>query len=424
VLGPMFIGKSETMKTHELLPFLIQIVTQQESEPHDRGGIASKVRQRLEDIQQHATSYYFSCADRMVPWVVNPPIRSSVSSAVLTPVWDGDRPTRRAKLASTLTELIKANKRILLIAPDNVMLDEVLLASAKALRGAGLQYKSFLCRYEPATMSGEAGINLTSLSFDTQVSTFLGKAQSDKAGLRRRFTRYLELIPVLRYKSEKQKDLDEVRHLEWRLLSALGDVQAHITRLQATLSVYDTLPVWQRVGMQVVGSNVATMKENCELYEAQKQDYLKELETAQTRIAELKPEAYIDPELRPEYDELKEEISRLGGLERVKEVLATEEDTARRPFLQAKRVLAATAHRVATDTIFTPLRYDALVVDEAPRIALPLLFICACMTRERIVLSGNIQELPHAVPTEGQGLSLAWPVELDRAVSRDATVSK
>jgi hypothetical protein len=413
------------MKAQELLPILIKSMVQEASDCHDPAGIASKVRQRLEEVQQHSNSYYFSCADRLVPWVVSPPVRSSVGNAVLTPILDADRPARRAKLASTLTELIKANKRVLLIAPDNLTLDEVLLASAKALRGAGLQYKSFLCRYEPATMTGDAGINLMSLSFETQVSTFLGKAQSDKAGLRRRLTRYLELIPILRYKAEKQKDLDEVRHLEWRLLSALGDVQASITRLQATLSTYETLPVWQRIGMQVVGSNVPSMKENCELYEAQKQEYLKELETAQARIAELKPEAYIDPELRPEYDELKEEIARLGGVERVKDVLATEEDTARRPFLQAKRVLAATALRVVTDSIFAPLRYDALVVDEASRIALPLLFICACMTRERLVLAGDVQDLPQSLPvTEGHGPSLSWPTALrNQALPANATVS-
>src|SRR5213080_1242789 len=90
-------------------------------------------------------------------------------------------------------------------------------------------------------------------------------------------------------------------------------------------------------GMQVVGSNVGTMQENCRLYEIQKQEYLKELEVAQARINELKPEAYVGPEMRPEYDELKDEIHRLGGVERVREVLATEEATSRRPFLQAKR---------------------------------------------------------------------------------------
>src|SRR2546422_2189203 len=51
---------------------------------------------------------------------------------------------------------------------------------------------------------------------------------------------------------------------------SLGDTQAEIKRLQNLMAVYESLPLWQRLGMQVVGSNVATMKENCVLYEAQK----------------------------------------------------------------------------------------------------------------------------------------------------------
>lgn len=408
------------MKAFDLLPVLIRLVAEEEAASGDLSGLASKARHRLDDISHHPNAYYFGPADRLVPWVApeksseDGSLRSTIVTSVLTPVWDSDRRARRAKLAGAMTDLIKANKRVLLIAPDNGTLDDSLLASAKALRGAGLQYRSFLCRYEPPTIAGESGINLHDLSFESQVSAFLGKSQSDKAGLRRKLTRYLELAPILRYKAEKQKDLDEVRHLEWRLLSALGDVQASIKRLQDTLTVYENLPIWHRIGMQVVGSNVVTMKENCELYEAQKQEYLEELEVAQARINELKPEAYIDPELRPEYDELKEEIARLGGVDRVREVLATEEETARRPFLQAKRVVAVTAATVVGDSLFGPLRYDALLVDEAPRIPLPLLFICACMTRERIVLTGDPHELPMPKPISlgQQTLLLGWHMGL------------
>jgi hypothetical protein len=405
------------VKAFDLLPALIRLVGQEESTGRAPSGLAARIRHRLEDILHHSTTYYFGPADRLIPWVApqnpapNPALRATAVTSVLTPIWDADRQARHAKLSSIMTEMIKANKRVLLIAPDNHTLDETLLASAKALRGAGLQYRSFLCRYEPPTIAGASGINLRDLSFDEQVSAFLGRSQSDKAGLRRKLTRYLELAPILRYKADKQKDLDEVRHLEWRLLSALGDVQASIKRLEDTLGVYETLPIWHRLGMQVIGSNVDTMQENCSLYEAQKQEYLKELEIVQARIDELKPEAFVDPEMRPEYDELKDEVERLGGVERVREVLATEEDTARRPFLQAKRVIAATAVKVAGDTIFAPLRYDALLVIDAPRIPLPLLFVCACMTRERIVLAGDPHELPEPRPTE-EGWLLGWHTSL------------
>jgi len=406
------------VKAFDLLPALIRLVADEER-ADDPSGFLQKLHQRLEDMLHRPSSYHFSAADRLLPWVApdpsvtDPMLRSTVVTSVLTTIWDADRAARRARLAAVVTDLVKANKRVLLIAPDNRTLTEALLAAAKGLRGAGLQYRSFLCCYEPPSITSEGGINLRDLTFDVQVSAFLGKSQADKAGLRRKLERYLELAPILRYKADKQKDLDEVRHLEWRLLTALGDTQAEIKRLQNLQAVYDCLPLWQRLGMQVVGSNVATMKENCALYEVQKQECMNELEVAQARINELKPEAHVDPELRPEYEELRDEIERLGGVAKVREVLVMEEDTKRLPFLQAKRVLAVTPVRVIGDAIFDSIRYDALLVDEGPRIPLPLLVACACLARERIVLAGDPHELPPSSPTP-YGVSLGWPTSLSR----------
>jgi len=404
------------VKAFDLLPVLIRLVADEER-TDDPAGFLQKLHQRLEDMLHRPSSYHFSAADRLVPWVApapsvtDPMLRSTVVTSVLTTIWDADRAARRARLAAVVTDLVKANKRVLLIAPDNRTLAEALLATAQGLRGAGLQYRSFLCCYDPPGTASEGGINLRDLIFDVQVSTFLGKSQADKAGLRRKLERYLELAPILRYKADKQKDLDEVRHLEWRLLTALGDTQAKIKRLENLLAVYECLPLWQRLGMQAMGSNVATMKENCALYETQKQECMNELEVAQARINELKPEAHVDPELRPEYEELRDEIERLGGVTKVREVLVMEEDTKRLPFLQAKRVLAVTPVRVIGDAIFHTIRYDALLVDEGPRIPLPLLLACACLARERIVLAGDPHELPPPSPTP-YGVSLGWTTSL------------
>lgn len=411
------------MKAFDLLPALIGLVADEAKSASDPAGLLGKVRQRLEDILHHSSAYHFGPADRLMPWVApetpvaDPTLRSTIVTSVLTTIWDADRAARRTKLAAAVTELVRANKRVLLIAPDNRTLSEALLAAAKGLRGTGLQYRSFLCCYDPPTIASEGGINLRDLLFDVQVSAFLGKSQSDKAGLRRKLERYLELAPILRYKAEKQKDLDEVRHLEWRLLTALGDTQAQIKKLLGLLASYETLPAWQRLSMQVMGSNVATMKENCILYETQKQEYMDELEIVQARINELKPEAAIDPEMRPEYEELKDEIERLGGAAKVRDILAMEEDVKRLPFLQAKRVLAVTAARVIGDSIFRPIRYDALVVDEGARIPLPLLLACACLARERLVLAGDPQEIPPSTPTTA-GIAFGWPTALAGSLTR------
>ena len=93
---------------------------------------------------------------------------------------------------------------------------------------------------------------------------------------------------------------------------------------------------------------------------------MKEVETAQARIRELSPEAAIPKEMRPEYEELKDEISRLGGTQKVREMLAASEATNRQAFMQNKRLVAATPGRVVTDPLFKRVRFDVLIVEDAP----------------------------------------------------------
>src|SRR5205807_8206174 len=87
--------------------------------------------------------------------------------------------------------------------------------------------------------------------------------------------------------------------------------------------------------------------------------------------------------------------------------------TQRLPCVQAKRVLAVTPVRGIGDDIFHSIRYDALLVDEGPRIPLPLRVACACLARERIVLAGDPHELPPPSPTP-YGVSFGWATSLTR----------
>jgi len=148
--------------------------------------------------------------------------------------------------------------------------------------------------------------------------------------------------------------------------------------------------------MQAGGKNVESLKEYRTIYEGQVQDLMAELEVAKQRIDELKPEAAIPKDLRPEYADLKEEIKKLGGTKRIRELLAAEEDTNRQAFLQNKRIVATTAGRVVSDPLFGRVRFDVLVADEAPLIAAPFLLAAAGLVRERIVLSGDPRDVERA----------------------------
>ena len=143
-----------------------------------------------------------------------------------------------------------------------------------------------------------------------------------------------KLTPILAYKRDKQKDLNEVKLLEWRLLTQLSDWQGKVKNIDKILRDYEALPIWKRMGMQVAGKNIDTLAEYRVIYQGKILGLMKEVEVAQKRINELIPEATVPKNLRPEYDELKEEIKRLGGTKKIREMLSAGEGTNRQAFAQ------------------------------------------------------------------------------------------
>jgi hypothetical protein len=112
------------------------------------------------------------------------------------------------------------------------------------------------------------------------------------------------------------------------------------------------------------------------------------VDVARERIAALTPEAAIPKDLRPEYQDLKEEVVRLGGTKKIRELLAAEEGTNRQAFIQNKRVVVATASRIASDPLFRRVRFDALIADEVTDIPAPLLAAAAGLIRDKIIVAG------------------------------------
>ena len=144
--------------------------------------------------------------------------------------------------------------------------------------------------------------------------------------MRGKYERFRELAPLLAAKAHKQKDLDEVRLLEWRLVSQMRDLQVKLADVTTTLTEYAGLSLFQRLSMQAVGRNVDSLKQYQMLYQRQVDGLNQELDVAKARIQELVPEAAVPKDLRPEFDELKEQIVKLGGTKKIRELLAAEED--------------------------------------------------------------------------------------------------
>ena len=365
----------------------------------DLAGLLSQAAARLKEMVEKADSYDLAPAERLVP-LLQPPENAghmlSSPSSVLITVWLDDRSVRRQNLATLATDAIRANKRVLLLSPDHQQADEVVGVVARTMKAGGLNHKMWISRYEIPISSQSGGVNLDELGFEAQIHRFYARSQAEKASLRRKYERFRELAPLLAQKGHKQKDLDEVRALEWRIVTQLREVQMKMAEVVNQLTDYERLPLLQRLGMQAVGKNVESLEQYRVLYQKQIDDLTNEFNTTKVRIQELVPEAAIPRDLRAEVDELKEEVAKLGWTKKIRELLAAEAATNRQAFMQNRRLVAATPARVASDPLFSRVRFDVLIADEAPWIAAASLLAAAGLARERIVISGDLRDIPAA----------------------------
>jgi len=375
----------------------------------DRGGFLLRAAERFAHMLAQPDSYRLGPADRLAP-VFGTSISfdqvGGSSTSVLTTLWTEDLSVRQQKVAATAIELIRANKRILLVCPDHHAADEISGAIARAMKAGGLVYKTWVSRYEMTVAHQAFSLPIRELGFEAQMHQFYAKSRADKAALRRKYERFRELTPILAYKGHKQKDLDEVRLLEWRLLTQVSDLQAKQKEAQTTLAEYENLPLLRRLTMQAVGKNVDSLHQYLGLYETQIAALMKELDIAKARIDELVPEAAVPKDMRPEFEDLKEEIVRLGGTKKIRELLAAEEDTNRQAFIQNRRLVITTADRVLADPLFSRVRFDVLIADNAPWISVPGLLGAAGLVRERIVLTGDQRDI--ATAGRWQMDEMAW----------------
>ena len=362
----------------------------------DQAGLVSTSASRLKDLLAKPDQYHLGPTERLASLLQIQEAEAATfpsASSVFTTVWSDDRSFRRQKLGNLVLELIRANKRILLISPDHQQCDEMAGVVGRTMKTSGLNHKTWITRYELPIASQADGVDLYELGFEAQMYQFYAKSQGDKASLKQKYDRFRELAPFLSQKEAKQKDLDEVRLLEWRLVTQLRDLQVKMADVQKTLKEFENLPLFQRLTMQAVGKNAESLKQYKELYQGQMDHLNKELDVAKGRIQQLAPEAAVPRGNRDEFAELKEHLTKLGGTKKVRELLAAEESPNRQAFIQNRRVVAATPTRVASDPLFSRVRFDVLMVDEAPRIAAPSLLASAGLVRERIIVSGDPREI-------------------------------
>ncbi|MBX3326490.1 MAG: hypothetical protein KF682_11390 [Nitrospira sp.] len=365
----------------------------------DHAGLVGTAAARLKEILAKPDLYHLGPTERLAALLQMPIVEVetfSANSSVFTTLWSDDRALRRQRLGSLAMDLVRANKRILLLSPGHDDSDELVGMVGRTMKAGGLNPRTWVTRYELPLVSQAAGLDLHELSFEAQMHQFYAKSQGDKATLKRKYDRFRELTPFLAQKDAKQKDLDEVRLLEWRLVTQFRELQVKLAGVDTTLKEFETLPLFQRLAMQTVGKNVESLKQYRALYQSQMDRLDREIDVAKGRIQQLVPEAAVPRGQRAECEELKEHLAKLGGTKKVRELLAAEENPNRQAFVQNRRLVAATPTRVATDPLFSRVRFDVLMVDEAPQIAVQSLLAAAGLVRERIIVSGDPRDIAAA----------------------------
>jgi hypothetical protein len=365
----------------------------------DLAGLRSTAAGRLRQMLAKPDLFHFGPTERLASLLQMPEVAARTvpaPSSVFATVWMDDRSQRLQKLATLAVELIRANKRILFLSPSHHECDEAVGQVARTIKAGGLNYRMWVTRYEASVTTQAGGIYLHEMGFEAQMHQFLAKSQADKASLKGKYDRFRELVPLLAHKEAKQKDLDEVRSLEWRLVTQLRELQVRMADVEGTIQQFESLSLFQRLAMQALGKNAESLQQYRELYQRQIDQLDKEIDVAKGRIQQLVPEAAVPRGKRAEFDELKEYIAKLGGAKKVRELMAAEEHPNRQAFLQNRRLVATTPTRVASDPLFSQVRFDVLIIDEAPRIAAHALLAAAGLIRERIIISGDPREIASA----------------------------
>ena len=243
---------------------------------------------------------------------------------------------------------------------------------------------------------------------------FFATSRSHKHALRRTYDRFRELTPVLAYKGQKQRDLNEVKLLEWRLLAQVSEYQGRIKDIDKTLADYERLPIWKRLGLQTVGKNVATLGEYRRIDEEKIVGLMKQVEIAQARIENCHPKRLYRKRCGRNTRNSKRKSRGWAEQKKFARCWPREKPRIGKPSCRTNDWSRATPGRVITDPLFTRVRFDVLIAEDAPNVPAPFLLGVAGLIRERIIIAGDTRDLRG---THGLWRQQCWEPRLSRVTS-------
>ena len=153
----------------------------------DQAGLVSTSASRLKDMLAKPDLYHLGPTERLASLLQMQDVEAEAfpsASSVFTTVWSDDQSVRRQKLGNLAMELIRANKRILLISPDHLACDEMVGMVGRTMKAGGLNHTTWITRYELPIVSQPAASIFRHWGSEAQMHQFYAKSQGNKASLR------------------------------------------------------------------------------------------------------------------------------------------------------------------------------------------------------------------------------------------------
>lgn len=331
-------------------------------------------------------------------------------------------------LAQVIYNFYKKNKKILLVSNTNTAIDTLLLSLCKHL--SQIEDKEFLSGSvlrDRVILSEDLNQYAEYINIDKVIIRLTASLQEKKRGILIELdTKNLKIEPLIVIKEDfiKKHRLNKILR-EYDL--EVSKISNKITNLHFTnqrsekslinlkneLNEINNSGVLGRIfyrSTQFVKDDIHSHttslkinKEELENLKKRKKNLPNNIETMRKEKNKLsdKLELYTESKILAEIIPLREKITELNNsLKKINSEISKVRDNV---FRKAK-VVGSTS----TQTYLRPrsfLNFDIVIIDEASMLNLPTIFYLACLSKEKVVISGDFQQLPPIVKTKDKRIA-------------------
>jgi len=333
-----------------------------------------------------------------------PPLNEAQKQAVETSfrhkasfIWGPPGTGKTRTLGIIVAELFERKQRTLVVSHANRAVDVALFNIVKVLRERGVpedDLRTYVTRYSTTLLSEMEGINLKEFSFEEQLATILQAIRERKQELAALLEKYLRLEESIEQAQRAKVELERHRSESEGLKVRQETLRKRLVLIEDSIDEYLAASLLKKLLLRLSGQHIGNFEKiKAQVQEEEKRiaEHLRQVDQA---IAELTRRNHIPAAELAEFQILKSQTDKLGGVEVLKKVLNEEESIDFSSQLKDKRVVATTLAKLAINEIFKKMRFHTVVIDEASMAPMPLLLVASSVASDRVIVTGDPCQLP------------------------------